>query len=131
MAHFRFGGGATGTVLHPLVAIGILLAMVLIFSRPRDEAITPFLLVFFSIPVGQVVVLGGVHFTAHQILILAVLARMASFRGSFSDCKYTAGFKALDTVVVLWSLSELIMFFLQWMETQALVKGLGDLVLNL
>src|ERR1700722_15477470 len=131
MARFRFGGGATGTVMHPLVAVGLLIAILLIMGLPRKKAITPFFVAVFTIPVAQVVVLGGVHFTAHQILIFSVLARMATFRGPASEGKFAGGFNGLDKVVVLWSLSELIMFSLQWMETQALIKGLGDLVVNL
>jgi phosphate starvation-inducible membrane PsiE len=130
MAHFRFGGGATGTLLHPLVAVGMLIAILLILTLPRSKAVTPFLLAYFTIPVGQVVVLGGLHFTVLQILILTVLARMA-FRGSSSQGKFAGGFNALDRVVVLWSLLELIALVVQWMDTQALIKGLGDLVVYL
>ena len=102
--NFRFGGGAGDTFLHPLVAVGMLIAIVLILTLPRKKAITPFLLFFFTIPAEQVLVLGGVHFTMRQILILAVLARMAAFRGSSSQEKFAGGFKLLDKWVVLWSL---------------------------
>ena len=129
--NFRFGGGSADTILHPLVAVGMLIAIVLILTLPRNKAIAPFLLAFFTIPVAQVVVLGGVHFTVLQILILAVLARMAAFRGSSSERRFAGGFNALDKVVVLWSLSALVIFSLQWMEMQALIKGLGDLVESL
>jgi hypothetical protein len=126
--HLRFGGGAADTIIHPLVAVYLLIAIVLIFILPRWKAIVPFLLVFFTIPVGQVVVLGGFHFTALRILILAGLARMASSRKSSSGGKFPGGFNVVDWVVVLWSVSAVIAFCLQWMETQALIKGLGDLV---
>jgi len=128
MAHFRFGGGATETVLHPLVAVGMLIAIALILSQPRQKAITPFLFAFFTIPVGQVIVLGGVHFTVHQILILTVLARMADFRGSALEGKFPGGFNAVDRVMVLWTLMELIVCSLQWMEMPALIRNLGDSV---
>ena len=129
--HLRFGGGAADTVLHPLVAVWMLIAIVLILVLPRNKAITPFLLAFFTIPVGQVVVLGGVHFTVLRILILTVLVRMAAFRGSSSEGRFAGGFNTLDRVVVLWSLSTVIIFSVQWMEMQALIKSLGDLVESL
>lgn len=119
------------TMMHPLVAVWMLIAIVLILTLPRHKAITPFLLAFFTIPVGQVIVLGGVHLTVLRILILTVLARMAAFRGSSSEGKFAGGFNALDRVVVLWSLSAAITFSVQWMEMQALIKGLGDLVESL
>jgi hypothetical protein len=129
--HFRFGGGLTDTLLHPLVAVAILISVGLILAFPRKKAITPFLLAFFTIPVGQVLVLGGVHFTMLQILILTVLARMAAFRGSDSEKRFAGGFNALDKVVVLWTLVSLIIFALQFMDMQAVIKGLGDLVVSL
>ena len=118
-------------MLHPLVAVGMLIAIVLILTLPRNKAITPFLLAFFTIPVGEVLVLAGVHFTMHQMLIVTVLARMAAFRGSASEGRFAGGFNALDRVAVFWSLSALIMFCLQWMEMQPLIKALGDLVVSL
>ncbi len=129
--NFRFGGGVSDTILHPLVAFGMLIAILLIVILPRKKAIIPFLLAFFTIPVGQVLVLGGVHLTMHQILILTVLGRMAAFRGLGSQRKFAGGFNALDRVVVLWSLLELIMFCLQFMETQAVIRGLAGLIESL
>jgi hypothetical protein len=128
---FRFGGGLSDTVLHPFIAVAMLIAVGLIVVLPRKKAIAPFLLAFFTIPFGQVLVLGGMHFTMLQILILTVLGRMAAFRGSSSEKRFAGGFNALDRVVVLWSLSALIIFFLEFMDMQALVKGLGDLVVSL
>jgi hypothetical protein len=129
--NFQFGGGAAGTVLHPLVAVAMLVAIVLILVLPRRKAIAPFLLAFFTIPVGQVLVLGGVHFLMHQILIFTVLGRMVAFRGSSSERRFAGGYNALDKVVVAWSLSAFVIFSLQWMEMQAVIKSLGDLVISL
>jgi hypothetical protein len=126
-AHLRFGGGAAETAIHPLVAVWLLIAIVLILVLPRGKAITPFLLAFFTIPVGQVVVLGGLHFTALRVLILAGLARRLSFRKS-SGGKYPGGFNALDWAVVLWSVSAVIAFCLEFMERQAFINGLGNLL---
>lgn len=126
--NFRFGGGAGNTILHPLVAIGMLVAIVLILMLPRNKAATPFLFAFFTIPVQQVLVLGGVHLTMLQILILTVLARMVASKEESPQERFPGGFNALDRLVVLWSLSALFMFCLQFMEAQALVKGLGDLL---
>lgn len=76
-------------MLHPLVALAMLVAIGLILGVPRKKAIVPFLLAFFTIPVGQVLVLGGVHLTMHQILILTVLGRMAAFKSSPSEKKFS------------------------------------------
>ena len=118
-------------MLHPLVAVAMLIAIVLIVALPRQKAIAPFLLAFFSIPVGQVLVLGGVHFTMLQILILTVLGRMAAFRESSSEKRFAGGFNAFDKLVVAWALVGLVAFSLQFLDMQAVTKGLGDLVMSL
>lgn len=114
------------TLLHPLVAVWMLIAVVMILRLSRDKAIVPFLLAFFTIPFGQVVVLAGLHFTVLRILILTVLARRAAFRGSSLEGKFAGGFNGVDRAVALWTLSALAVVSLQWMDPQAMIKFLGD-----
>ena len=76
--NLRFGGGATETLLHPLVAVEMVIAIILILCLPRKYAIAPLLFGVFTIPLGQVVVLAGIHFTVLRILILAGLVRRAA-----------------------------------------------------
>ena len=129
--NLRFGGGAADTILHPSVAVAMLIAIVLILTLPRKKAIIPFLLAFFTVSTGQVLVVAGVHLTMLQILILSVLARMAAFRGTASEGRFGGGFSALDRVVVLWTLASLTVFCLQFMETQALIRAVGSLIESL
>jgi len=124
--NIRFGGGGTETLLHPVVAIWMLIAIILILTLPRNKAIAPFLLAFFTIPFGQVVVVGGLHFTVLRILILAGLARMAIQLGAASEGKFTGGFNAVDRAVVLWTVSAVVVLSLQWMELPAFIKFVGD-----
>ena len=126
--HIRFGGGATETQLQPLVAVMLLIAIVLLLTRPREKLITVFLLSCFSIPIGQVVVLAGLHFTVLRILILTVLARMVSIQQSPDGSRFTGGFNAIDRAVVLWTVFALVILSFQWMDTQALIHNLGDFV---
>jgi len=111
------------------VAVWLLIAIVLILTLQRRAVIAVFLLSCFSIPIGQVVVLGGVHFTVLRILILAGLARRAREpRSSLAGQNSVGGFNAVDRVVVLWTVSELTVFSLQWMDSQALIHNIGDFV---
>lgn len=118
-------------MVHPLVVVAMLIAIGMILALPRKKAVIPFLLAFFTIPVGQVLVFGGVHFTMLQILVLTVLGRMVAFRGTTKERRFGGGFNALDKVVVVWSLVALIVFALQFLDMQAVIKGLGDLVVTL
>lgn len=128
--NFRFGGGTAGTAIHPAVAVAVLIAVVLILALPRNKAIFPFLLTYFMTPDAEVLVLGGVHLFMLQILILTALVKMLSSRKSRLG-KFSGGFNDLDKVVVLWSSLELIMFLIQYPEMGALIKGLGDSVVNI
>lgn len=126
--HLRFGGGTAETAIHPFVAVYMLIAILLILTVPRGKAITPFLLAFFTIPIGQVVVLGGIHFTVLRILILAGLARMALLGGSSCGGRFAGGFNGIDKVVVLWSVAAVVIFCLEFMEGPAFIKSVGDLL---
>ncbi len=121
-----FGGGAAETILHPLAAVVMLISVVLILMLPRNKVIVPFLLSFFIIPLGQVIVFGGLHFPVLRILILAGLARVIAHRGLSSEGTFPGGFNAVDTVVVLWTVSALVVISLQWMELQPFIKFVGD-----
>jgi hypothetical protein len=104
----------------------VLIAIVLILALPRKKAITPFLLAVLTIPIGQVVIIGGVHFTMMRILILAGLIRAARSKASSSERWFSMGFSPIDQVVVLWTISAFIVITLQWMNSQMLVAKLGD-----
>ena len=120
--NIRFGGGSPITVLHPLVAVAMVLAIVLILCLPRKYVIVPVLLALFLIPTEQVIVFAGIHFNIYRIIILAGLARRAA---SIRSSPLASGFNFMDWLVTLWAVSYLVISLLQWMEFQALVMSLG------
>lgn len=123
--HIRFGGGAAETILHPVVACWMLVAVILIMILSRRRAGTAFLLACFTIPIGQVVLVGGLHFTVLRILILAGLARRTFLRPSE---KFPGRFNRIDQALVFWTISALALNSLDWMDNQALIHNLGDFV---
>ena len=126
--HLRFGGGATETTLTPVVAVLLLIAIVLILTRPREKLIAVFLLSCLCIPIGQVMVLGTLHFPVVRILVIAGLIRRAIERRTLSAGKFPGGFNPIDRMVVLWSVSACVILTLQWMDTGMLIHELGDLL---
>jgi hypothetical protein len=122
----RFGGGASATLLHPVVAVWMLIAIALILTLPRKKAIVPFLLAVFTIPTGQVLVVGGAHFTMVRILILVALARAVRLKAPSSGGWLPTPFNSIDLVVVLWTVSAFVVISLQWMNTQMLITSLGN-----
>jgi hypothetical protein len=129
--HLRFGGGSADSLINPLVAVWLLIAIVLIFALPRAKVITPFLIAFFTIPIGQVVVVGGFHFTCLRILILAGIARGIMSVGATSKGWFPGGFNGVDRAVVVWAILSFVCGWLEFKEIGALVSGLGGLIDNL
>ncbi|MGD0649486.1 MAG: hypothetical protein ABR971_15985 [Acidobacteriaceae bacterium] len=123
--HYRFGGGSSATVLHPVVAVAMLLAIILILRLPLKSVLAPLLLSIFLIPKGQVIVLAAIHLNVYRIILLAGLTRWVISRRSFP---LAGGFTSIDRLFTLGALSFFIIFSLQYMATQALIKALGDLL---
>jgi hypothetical protein len=99
---------------------------VLILTLPRRKVILWFLIGCFCIPIQQVVVVGGVHFTVLRIIIIAGLLRRSMERKSPGFGKFGGGYNRVDQAVVLWTISELVILSVQWMDSQALIHNLGD-----
>ncbi|MCU1241300.1 MAG: hypothetical protein JWO71_2026 [Candidatus Acidoferrum typicum] len=101
--NFRFGGGASETVLHPIVLVAMLIAIALIFLLPRKYVIWPVMCMAFLVPLGQEILIGGLHFFVFRIILLTVALRMlastfSSVEGIFGDRLGT-----LDVVFVFWA----------------------------
>src|SRR5579863_3539661 len=111
-----FGGGASATLLHPLIAVWMVVAAVLILVLPRNKAIYPFLLAFFTIPFPQVVLIGPLHFPVLRILIMVGLVRRILHLGAPAKDKFPGGFNKIDQAAILWCLSSFIVLCLQWMN---------------
>src|SRR6266850_527006 len=101
--NLRFGGGASETVLHPIVLVAMLIAMALIFLLPRKQIIWPFLLSAFLIPLGQSILIGGLHFFVIRIIILIVAVRMLASRLTSPEGLFGDRFGTLDIVFLAWA----------------------------
>jgi hypothetical protein len=102
--NLRFGGGASETILHPAVLIAMLIAIALIFFLPRKYVIWPVLVTTFLIPLGQEILIGGLHFFVFRIIVLAVSVRMLASMFSSRDGAFGKRLGGLDLVFLLWAL---------------------------
>lgn len=109
-----FGGGATETVLHPVVLVAMAITIVLILVLPRKYVIVPFLLVTFLTPLGQEVYLGGVHVFVLRILILIGWIRIVAMKISSTTELASGGFNSVDKVFVLWAIFRASAVMLVW-----------------
>jgi hypothetical protein len=123
--NIRFGGGSPVTVLHPLVAVAMVLAIVLILCLRRKYVIVPALLAIFLTPKGQQIVVAGLHFNVYRVMILAGLVRwVISSRSS----PLVGGFNFLDRVCTAFFISYFVINSLLYMQTLATIKNTGDLL---
>ena len=127
-AHFRFGGGAADTMMHPLVAVAMVATIMLIFMLPRKQIILPFLVTTFLVPFGQVLVVGGIHFMVYRILVLAGLARLLFSKLSTKTVAPTDGFNGIDRAFAWCAVFSALTFVFLWMDSQALINKLGVLL---
>jgi len=102
--NLRFGGGATETVLHPIVLVAMLMAIVLIFLLPRKYVIWPVLAMTFLVPLGQQALIGGLHFFVFRIIVLTVAVRMLASVFTSPDGVFGGRLGSLDLVFLLWAL---------------------------
>jgi hypothetical protein len=123
-----FGGGATDTVLSPIVLGGMLVAILLMLVLPRKYVIVPVLFFTFLVPGGQQVYLVGVHWLTLRIIILAGFVRLV--RGEFSTSRkvFGAGFNLIDKAFLYCVLCQAAGMVLQYMQTQALINQFGFLI---
>ena len=117
--NFKFGGGATESVLHPLVLAAMLIAIVLILALRRQHVIVPFLWIAFMVPVGQQLVIGGLHVFVLRIVILVGFMRMVFSKRPRAD--------SMDKVFLLWAVLRAIAFVLLFSEIGAVTNQLGFL----
>src|SRR5947209_6516782 len=102
--NLRFGGGASETILHPLVLIALLIAVALIFLLRRKYVILPVMVMTFLVPLGQTVLVGGLHFFVFRIIVLAMALRMLFAFFSSPDGVFGNRLGTFDLIFLTWAL---------------------------
>jgi hypothetical protein len=125
--HLRFGGGSTETVLGPAVLVGMLIAILLIFLLPRRRIVIPVLMGTFLCPMGQTLVVGGLHIFVVRILILAAWTRLLASRSS-KESVLPQRFNTLDKVFLVWASLHALTSILLFMEPGAAIHQGGFLL---
>jgi len=125
--NLRFGGGVQQTIIHPAVAIAVLIAGLLICFLPRKKAVLPFLAAAILIPTDQILLIGGLHFPMLRVLILFGFARMLRTKISSGFQVFSGGLNRLDLTVILLAVSIAIAGLLLWQQSAVVVFQLGEL----
>jgi hypothetical protein len=123
--NYYFNGGSAETTLTPLGLAALLGAVVLIFLLPRRKVITPLLVAGLLLPLTINVVIGGIHFPAFRILVLAGWLRVAIRRDL-----HLPKLNAIDKAFLLWALCNATAFCLLWGSLSAVTNRIGFLWSN-
>lgn len=119
-----FGGGATATLLHPLVLIALIISSILIFTLPQKKVIIPVLFSTFLVPLGQQFYIAGVHLFVLRLLILAAVIRgVLSTAGSGSI--FAGKWNRIDTAFACWTVTQTIAVILLYQSSEAIVNQVG------
>jgi hypothetical protein len=103
--NYKFGGGASGTLLHPLVLVALLLALILIFVLPRKYLIGPLVLMAFWVPMGQQLYIAGIHLFVLRLVILVSFIRALASRKGPDEPLLANGWNGVDTVSAIYMIT--------------------------
>jgi hypothetical protein len=102
--NLRFGGGASETILHPLVLVALLIAIALIFFLRRKYLILPIMAMTFLVPLGQEVLIGGLHFFVFRIIVIVMAIRMLFSLFASPDGIFGHRLGIFDLLFLMWAL---------------------------
>jgi hypothetical protein len=125
--HFQFGGGLQETLLHPIVLVAMVVSAILILLLPRKYVIVPVLVTSLLVPLGQQVVMGGLHFFVMRIIILFGCARMLMTKASSQTELLAGGFNSMDKWFTLWAVFRALTTLVLYASIPAVVGECGFL----
>ena len=122
----HFFGGGSGTSLHPINLILVLIASLLIVSLPRRHVFIPLLFATTLIPLTEQVVVAGVHVTMSRVLILVGLLRRTGLKREQGEAG--ANWTRLDKIFCLYCASTVVTYVILWSgDSSAVINRLGFL----
>jgi len=101
-SNFTFGGGASATLMHPVVIIALIISVLIFFLAPRKYLPIPFFSLIFLGGIGQQVNIGGGHFYVLRILILAGAIRLIYAKLTSKEGVFAGGFDWVDRLFAMW-----------------------------
>ena len=108
------------TIIHPLALVVLIIVGISMLVIRRRWSVIPMLLIACFIPSVQKIAVFGLDFNLLRIMVLFGIARLILHR------EYVGfAWKPLDTAMVLWTTSSILIYTLQHGTFSALVNRLG------
>jgi hypothetical protein len=115
-----FGGGTSGSVLHPLVLGALILIGLLVFLLPRKYILVPLFLGILLIPYSQNFYIGGQHLFVYRVLLLLGWGRLLATGMTSSEDMLPGGFGTLDKLFTVWATFRALATVLLFMQAGAI-----------
>jgi hypothetical protein len=125
--NWRFGGGLSETLLHPVVLVAMIVSIIMVMVLPRKYVVVPFLFSAFLIPLGQEVFVAGMHFFVMRIIILFGWVRILWAKLSSQKEIAYGGLNPVDKAFTLWAVFRASAFMLLYLATGAIIHQFGFL----
>jgi hypothetical protein len=123
--NWRFGGGASDTVLHPIVIVALVVTIIIMLCLPRKFSLPAFFLSTFLIPAGQQVLLGGLHVYVYRLVVISGLMRMVCTPRSPKGNRLAGGWNSIDTAFFLYVGFHAASFVLLNADNAAIINQIG------
>jgi len=124
--NYKFGGGASGTVLHPLVLIAMILAVIFLFVLPRKYLMGPVVFMSFLVPMGQQLYIAGVHLFVLRVVILVAFIRARASQQKPDEPLLACGWNGVDTGCTIYMLASAVASTLTFHgDTGVLINQVG------
>jgi len=120
--NYKYGGGASGSLMHPIVAALVLLAIVGLFALPRKYSALPILWTVLLVPGTQQIYVAGVHLFAIRLVVLFGLIRMISSGEGPGGKRLPGGMNGIDRSFLLCVFAQAVSVALLFHESQAVIN---------
>ena len=110
------------STITPLGLVFTLVMGVLMYVLPRRYAPIPMIMAGCYITFGQMLYVGGLHFSVMRIMILVGWLRVIT-RREFKELQ----FNRIDKALLVWAFASVIMYNIQWQTYDAFINRLGFL----
>src|SRR5271165_542706 len=128
--HVLFGAGGQ-TTIHPAILAALLLAIILVLVLPRKYVIAPLLLLSIPVPLGQMIMIGALHFQLFRILVLFGWVRLLVTRYGGEGRSSQMNLNSVDKAMIFYSICCVVCYTLLWQDSAALTDQLGKAYNNL
>ncbi|MEN6383762.1 MAG: hypothetical protein ABFD79_01035, partial [Phycisphaerales bacterium] len=117
-----FGGVAYKDItnIHPLAAGAVVILGIAMLSVPRRLSIVPMMIIVCLIPAVQKISILGMDFNLLRIMVLFGVTRLL-LRSEYAEFTW----KPIDTALVIWAISSMVVFSMQQGSSSAMINRLG------